>query len=822
MRNQLVQPQWLAAIALFTLSIAAHGHEPPSGLLAHLPLDGSLADASGNEFDGIGLAGDGERRAPSYVEGKFGRGVQLDGDTAVLIPLDVYFERYPEVTITGWVFVESDDARGALIGTGGGDGPEIRVNGDTLFALRPGGGRNTAHGALRPGRWTFFAGVWNYRNGTMRLAWGSRSSTENFSTDDLDAPGQDVVIGAKNHRMNLAGNSTRLDDIRVYGRSLERAELARLRNDESGDVRLAGAGDEPRERSSETMPGIAQGEAPPGATLDRDDFGASEELVTELETAGEQPAATDKEAPGTIGPNAAPGTIGPNAAPGTIGPNAEPDHVVVIDGSGGPGRTRYNLSASGPIEKAEGRLHGVDVTINDNDVIDGQTATGVVGSAADGYYLYGDITEISLDDRSAASVYVDGELLRHGLIIDGAAKPGRTRYTVRTSGRLLPIDGKVDGVPVTINEDDTVSGNRSAARGYVGNARDGYLVFGEIENISLQNPDAAVIYVDRYALRHRVVLKGTGSGRTRYTLETNGPIGKVRGEIDGFQATVNQNDAVSVGIAEGVVGDGTDAYYVYGAIEAVTLIEPSAADLYIDGELFDAGGGEPRTIRQPLEPDSEFESVDATGSVLPPGELEVTPSSEGELYLPVVSGTMQRSAITGTTSTDKISIDLEDATLHTITWLEESDRPCDFRISGYAEGVNRFGSARNSSDSVEVCNGDAGNAGSSKTVSLREQKGVIQRLGSCGPQQYFGTAPRSVRIKGLLISGSLLEGNRSLSSIDRHTVEEKRTNCRDENDTVACFRGGVATGVVLHVYRQDNGNYFVSGLQLICREAAGQ
>ncbi|WP_405231125.1 LamG-like jellyroll fold domain-containing protein [Lentisalinibacter salinarum] len=709
MRNRLVQPQWLAAVALFTLSIGVHGHEPPSDLLAHLPMDGSLADASGNGFEGEGLAGVGERRPPRYVEGKFGRAVQLDGDTAVLIPLDLDFERYPEVTITGWVFVENDDARGALFGTGGGDGPEMRLNGDSLIAVRPGGGREVAHSALRPGRWTFFAGTWNYRDGTMRVTRGSRSSSTSFAVNDLDAPGQDVVIGAQNYRMNLAGNATRIDDVRIYGRSLDEAELARLRTDESGDVRLAGAGDEQSRPSSEPTPQIAQEEPPPGATLDRDDFGASDELVTDLETAGEQPLAT-------IGDEGA-GEIEEFGAEDYT-PSSEPDHVVVIDGAGKAGRTRYTLTVAGEIEKAEGRILGIDATINDNDVIQGNTANGVVGEAADAYYVYGDVANISLEDYEAATVYVDGVELKHRVVFDGSAGDGRTNYTLATSGMIRKASGSVDGFDATINDNDVIEGRN--ASGIVGSAVDAYYVFGSVIDIAIDNPDAVTVYLD----------------------------GK-----------------------------------------------PLAADETDDGLL---------TIGQSLEPQ--------TGS-----------GSANGLYLPIADEEPTLSEISNARGTSRLTLDLVYSAMHTITWYEESDRPCDFRILGYGRGLTDIGAPRTATASEEVCNGSAGNPGSKKVVSLAARHGVAQTLSACRNEPpSIGIGLPQDRIKGIGLSGRLIDTDTMTLSRDTWQAKATRPNCSGDWDTVTCPDERVATGLILHVKLQSNGNYLVGGLQLICRRITDQ
>ncbi|WP_405231120.1 zinc metalloprotease [Lentisalinibacter salinarum] len=169
--------------------------------------------------------------------------------------------------------------------------------------------------------------------------------------------------------------------------------------------------------------------------------------------------------------------------------------TVVIDGSGGPGRTRYALGASDRLEKLAGDVGGFTATINDNDyVVDGKRATGIVGSAVDAYRVSGDLLYVELEDPAAATVYIDRQPIRHRVVIDGSRKPGRTSYRILATGGLHKVDGKIDGFDATINSNDRI--RRNEAAGLVGSAIDGYYVFGRIEGITLDDPGAADVYVD--------------------------------------------------------------------------------------------------------------------------------------------------------------------------------------------------------------------------------------------------------------------------------------------------------------------------------------
>lgn len=204
-------------------------HEPPAGLLAHLTFDGTLADATGNGFGGEAIGKGDTPAAPQFTQGKYGQALRLDGDTAVVVPLDLHFDQYPEVTVTGRIYLETEDARGTVISTGSGDGPQLRVIGRGIYADRPGGGRVEANKALRDGRWQFFAGTWDYRSGTLRLNWRARSMQEKFKTGDLDPPGQDVFIGVASERFNVDLQNALIDDLRIYGRKLSEDDLVGLR-----------------------------------------------------------------------------------------------------------------------------------------------------------------------------------------------------------------------------------------------------------------------------------------------------------------------------------------------------------------------------------------------------------------------------------------------------------------------------------------------------------------------------------------------------------------------------------------------------------------
>lgn len=422
--GQTVFASALFAILLGVSPLAA-AHEPPSGLLAHFTFDGTLADATANGLAGQAIGKEDEPVKAQFAEGKFGQALRLSGKSAVLVPLDLHFEQYPEVTVTGWVYLQNREARGVLIGTGAGDGPQLRVNGESLYGLHP-GGRAVANKVLREGRWHFFAGTWDYRSGTMRLNWRARSKQEPFKTENLDPPGQDIFIGALNDRLGRAAKGLLIDDVRVYGRMLSADELVGLRLGPPGESAIVRKKPGRSKFDSEEtgvmpMPYADSAEAPterwqddplatPGADADDTDT-----VISDLPTASEPaPAAMSR-------PNE-PG-IDEFDADNYTPPRGDPQHIVLIDGAGGSGRTRYTLIATDAVEKADGTFFGIQATINDNDLIEGRSASGVVGTAADAYYVFGDVQEITLEDSAAAEVYIDGALIAEFTVDETGSEP---------------------------------------------------------------------------------------------------------------------------------------------------------------------------------------------------------------------------------------------------------------------------------------------------------------------------------------------------------------------------------------------------------------
>jgi len=169
-------------------------------------------------------------------------------------------------------------------------------------------------------------------------------------------------------------------------------------------------------------------------------------------------------------------------------------HTVVVTSEDISGKTTYTVKASRTLKQVEDTLEGMNVTEDASDQVSGATATGRVRAGADGFKVADDIDEITLDTPDAATVYVDDKEY-HTIVISGGNTSGKTTYTVKASDDLTQVSGSLDGRSgITIDPPDQVNG--ATASGQVSSGTDGFKVVGTIQEIRLDNPDAATVYVD--------------------------------------------------------------------------------------------------------------------------------------------------------------------------------------------------------------------------------------------------------------------------------------------------------------------------------------
>ena len=241
----------------------------------------------------------------------------------------------------------------------------------------------------------------------------------------------------------------------------------------------------------------------------------------------------------------------------------------------------------------------------------------------------------------------------HTIVIDGTPTGHRRAdYTISVTGTIQKADGVLDGLEVTVQPDDRISGNR--ARGYVTDGRDGFAVTGEIRAIDLVNPDSAHVYVDGKLVdaitqeQHTVVLDGTPTGdmETSYRIEVDGVIRQIEGRLEGFDVTIQSDDGVHGQAATGTVSTGIDGFRVDGKIRSIELSNPKAAEVFVDGALHrpaarpsdtDASGSNQEPAASVGQTSGQVSGVDrgdgTDSDAMRGGSLPPEPQTKAEMYL---------------------------------------------------------------------------------------------------------------------------------------------------------------------------------------------
>lgn len=189
------------------------------------------------------------------------------------------------------------------------------------------------------------------------------------------------------------------------------------------------------------------------------------------------------------------------------------------------------------------------------------------------------------------SMCAEGEV--HTVVIKSKNISGGTKFTVEASRAVKQVEGSLEGHSVSIQSGDEDSG--ATATGAVSAGADGFKVADGIEEITLDTPDAATVYVDGKEYHTVVIASGGASGRTDYTVKASDDLTQVGGTLDGENVTIDRPDNVSGATADGRVSSGADGFTVTGTIQEIRLNNPEAATVYVDdgGPL---GGGAPMQV----------------------------------------------------------------------------------------------------------------------------------------------------------------------------------------------------------------------------------
>ena len=199
---------------------------------AYFTFDGNLQDSGGNGYHGVTIntEGGGGAGKVSYVDGRFGQALKLDGTAAMRALMDLHYDACPQVTITAWVQFTGSEAKGAqyLVSTGGGSGPGVRLSGSTMVLNGTANGISRQKGIRPNAGWTFVAGVYDYAKKEYTLYVRARSDTKKLS-DNVRPPEDSLWVGAFNDKGSYAAKEFLVDDLRIYGRALSAEDIATVR-----------------------------------------------------------------------------------------------------------------------------------------------------------------------------------------------------------------------------------------------------------------------------------------------------------------------------------------------------------------------------------------------------------------------------------------------------------------------------------------------------------------------------------------------------------------------------------------------------------------
>jgi hypothetical protein len=244
-------------------SVASTAAPEPTALVIYYKFDGNADDSSGHNRHGMAEAG------PTYVDGKFGQAIHLDGfDDYVAIPEVNYSSTgYPEVTACAWIrtsdsdgqimtFDRSENFRLEVGGSYGGGtawyagGPGYvgwhvyTSTGQVDTEFYPGWPANT--GRINDGKWHHVAGVFDngtltiYIDGQPRESYfgGSTFGYGRYTRYGFIGTGSEASYPPPTGRQNGPYLEADLDEVRLYDRALSPGEIAYLADDTPEDGEL--------------------------------------------------------------------------------------------------------------------------------------------------------------------------------------------------------------------------------------------------------------------------------------------------------------------------------------------------------------------------------------------------------------------------------------------------------------------------------------------------------------------------------------------------------------------------------------------------------
>ncbi|HNP62309.1 MAG TPA: hypothetical protein PKH39_00155 [Woeseiaceae bacterium] len=212
--------------ALLFLANVAHAQ---SACDANYKFDGDLSDASGNGHSGTAFGRENQPALPQFGEGISGQALLLDGTTGIYTDLDLHFDVCPQVTVTGWLRLNTNEPKGTgYIFSVGANGPHGIYAWNRSIVLRGSGNGLRIDDAMRDQQaWFFFAGVYDFAAGTYRLRFRNRTIAGKLPVGPRK-PESETFFGARDDRLTAPARDIYLDEVQIFGRILSEDEIGRV------------------------------------------------------------------------------------------------------------------------------------------------------------------------------------------------------------------------------------------------------------------------------------------------------------------------------------------------------------------------------------------------------------------------------------------------------------------------------------------------------------------------------------------------------------------------------------------------------------------
>jgi len=212
---------WLAGLVFAMGGAQADAHDTATEYagepLVHVTFDGTLSN--GGTYPAqprmVEVGGEPSAAAPAYAGGRFGQAIRFQGDRILELPIDITRESYPQVTVTGWVYIDAENTTGS---TG------ILLSNGSFLTLQLYGGRlvmKTGKSAsiqftsevVPRHRWVFFAGVWDSASNQGTAYVDQRVETGDLALETTATPDRSVWVGTHKVSSSSILNGMRIECI---------------------------------------------------------------------------------------------------------------------------------------------------------------------------------------------------------------------------------------------------------------------------------------------------------------------------------------------------------------------------------------------------------------------------------------------------------------------------------------------------------------------------------------------------------------------------------------------------------------------------------